>query len=62
MKDYIEGRIYYETAETKAVNRRLEFVEALKNKTADPKLKKQCEENLQQWKEQPFPYPFVFKV
>jgi hypothetical protein len=55
MKDYIEGRRYYETAETKAVNRRLEFVEVLKNKTADPKLKKRCEENLQQWKEQPFP-------
>jgi hypothetical protein len=55
MKDFIEGRLYYETAETKAVNKRLEFVEALKDKTNDPALKKNCEENLKKWKEQPLP-------
>ncbi len=55
MKDFIEGKLYYETAEVKAVNKRLEFVEALKTKTKDPALKKKCEENLKKWKEQPFP-------
>ncbi|MFA5364362.1 MAG: hypothetical protein WC325_04175 [Candidatus Bathyarchaeia archaeon] len=55
MKDFIEGRIYYETEEIKAVNKRLEFVETLKNNTADQTLKKRCEENLEQWREQPFP-------
>ncbi|MCW4034070.1 MAG: hypothetical protein NWF03_01760 [Candidatus Bathyarchaeota archaeon] len=55
MKDFIEGRLYYETAEIKAVNKRLEFIETLKNKTDDPELKKQCEQNLKRWNEQPFP-------
>lgn len=55
MKDFIEGKLYYETAEVKAVNKRLEFVEALKDKTEDPDIKKRCEENLKKWKEQPFP-------
>ena len=55
MKDFIEGNLYYETAEVKAVNKRLEFIEALKDKTTDPDIKKKCEENLRKWKEQPFP-------
>jgi len=55
MKDFIEGRLYYETAEIKAVNKRLEFVETLKNKTDNPTLKSRCEENLKRWNEQPFP-------
>jgi len=55
MKDFIEGRLYYETAEIKAVNKRLEFIEKLKEKTDDPDLKERCEENLKKWKEQPFP-------
>ena len=55
MKDFIEGRLYYETAEIKAVNKRLEFVETLKNKTDNPVLKSKCEENLKRWNEQPFP-------
>ena len=55
MKDFIEGNLYYETAEIKAVNKRKEFVETLKNKTTDPEIKKKCEENLKRWSEQPFP-------
>jgi hypothetical protein len=55
MKDFIEGNLYYETAEVKAVNKRLEFIEALKDKTNDSDMKKKCEENLRKWKEQPFP-------
>jgi len=55
MKDFIEGRLYYETAEIRAVKKRLEFVEALKDNTDDPEIKKRCEENIKKWNEQPFP-------
>ena len=55
MKDFIEGKPYYETAEVKAVNKRLEFVEALKDKSNDRDIKKRCKENLKKWNEQPFP-------
>jgi hypothetical protein len=55
MKDFIDGRLYYETAEIRAVKKRLEFVETLKNKTDNPDTKKKCEENLKKWQEEPFP-------
>jgi hypothetical protein len=55
MKGFIEGKQYYETGEIKAVNKRLEFVEKLRDKTDDPALKKKCEDNLKRWKEEPFP-------
>jgi len=55
MKDFIEGRLYYETAEIRAVNKRIEFIETLRDKTDDPTIKKRCEENLKRWNEQPFP-------
>jgi len=55
MNDFIDGRLYYETAEIRAVNKRMEFVETLKNKTDIAELKKRCEENLKRWNEQPFP-------
>jgi hypothetical protein len=55
MKDFIEGRLYYETAEIRAVNKRIEFIEALRDKTDNPDIKKQCEENINKWNEQPFP-------
>jgi hypothetical protein len=55
MKDFVEGRLYYETGEVRAVNKRIEFIEALKDKTNDPAIKKKCEENLKKWKEHHFP-------
>lgn len=55
MKDFIDGRLYYETGEIRAVNKRLEFIETLKNKTDDPEIKRRCEENLKKWNEEPFP-------
>ena len=55
MKDFIEGRLYYETAEIRAVNKRIEFLETLRDKTDDPAIKSKCEEQLKRWKEQPFP-------
>jgi hypothetical protein len=55
MKDFIEGRLYYETAEIRAVNKRLELLEALRDKTEDPAIKSKCEQQLKRWKEQPLP-------
>jgi hypothetical protein len=55
MKDFIEGRLYYETAEIRAVNKRIEFLEALRDKTDDPDIKSKCKQQLKRWKEQPFP-------
>ena len=55
MKDFIEGRLYYETAEIRAVNKRIEFLEALRDKTDDPAIKSKCKQQLKRWKEQPFP-------
>jgi hypothetical protein len=55
MKDFIEGRLYYETAEIRAVNKRMEFLEALRDKTDDPDIKSKCEQQIKEWKEQPFP-------
>ena len=55
MKDFIEGRLYYETAEIKAVNKRIEFVEALRDKTDKKDIKKRCEDNLKRWSEHTFP-------
>jgi len=53
MKDFIEGRLYYETAEIRAVNKRIEFLEDLRDKTKDPAIKEKCEEQLKRWREQP---------
>jgi hypothetical protein len=55
MKDFIEERLYYETAEIRAVNKRIEFLETLRDKTKEPVIKSKCEEQLKRWKEQPFP-------
>jgi hypothetical protein len=55
MKGFIEGKLYYETGEIKAVNKRMEFLEQLRDKTDDPALKKRCEEDIKRWKEEPFP-------
>ncbi len=55
MKDFIEGRLYYETAEIRAVNKRIEFLKDLRDKTNDPAIKEKCEEQLKRWREQPFP-------
>jgi len=54
MKDYLEGRLYYDTAEKRAVERRIKFLEALKNRSKDDALKRRCEEALKRWDESKF--------
>jgi hypothetical protein len=55
MKDFIEGRLYYETAEARAVEKRIEFLETLRDRSKEQAVKKKCEENLKKWTEITFP-------
>lgn len=55
MKDYIDGRLYYDRGEIRAVNKRIEFLEALKERSADQALRKRCEEILKTWTETTYP-------
>ena len=55
MKDFIEGRLYYETAEVRAVEKRIEFLETLRDRSKDQAVKKECEESLKRWTETTFP-------
>ncbi len=55
MKDYIEGKLYYDKGELIAVNKRIEFLEALNERSADQALRKRCEEILKAWTETTYP-------
>ena len=55
MKDFIEGKLYYDKGEIKAVEKRIEFLETLRDKSKDQAVKKKCEENLKRWAELTFP-------
>lgn len=55
MKDYIEGRLYYDKGEINAVRKRIQFLETLKNKSKNQTVKRRCEESLKRWTETPFP-------
>ncbi len=55
MKDFIEGRLYYDKGEARAVKKRIEFLETLRDGSKDQAVKKKCEENLKRWVELTFP-------
>ncbi len=55
MKDFIEGRLYYDKGEARAVKKRIEFLETLRDRSKDQAVKKKCEENLKRWAELTFP-------
>jgi len=55
MKDYLERKTYYGgEAEARAVQKRIEFLEALKKKSRKRDVKKRCEEILRSWSESAF--------
>lgn len=55
MKDFLEDKPYYGgLGETSAVNKRLEFLRTLKNKSKEPKVKQRCEEILKNYAESTF--------
>ena len=55
MKDFIEGKLYYDKGENKAVEKRIEFLETLRDRSRNQAVKKKCEENLKRWAELTFP-------
>ena len=55
MKDYIEGRLYYDKGEIRAVKKRIEFLETLRERSKSRAVKKRCEELLKSWTETTFP-------
>lgn len=55
MKDYIEGRLYYDKGEVNAVKKRVQFLQHLRTRSKNPALKKKCQEQLKRWTETPFP-------
>ena len=57
MKQYIDGEIYYGGAsEKRTVEKRMEFLEKLKNKTHEQEVIDECERLLQMWKESSLAY------
>ena len=52
MKEYLEGKLYYGgNAEKRSVEKRIEFLETLKDKTEDKAVKEECERLLEMWKD-----------
>ena len=52
MKEYLEGELYYGgNAEKRSVAKRIEFLQALKDKTSDKAVKEECERLLEMWKD-----------
>lgn len=57
MKEYLEGELYYGGAsEKRTVQKRIEFLETLKNKTSDSVVKEECERLLEMWRESSLAY------
>ena len=52
MKEYLEGELYYGgNAEKRSVAKRIEFLEALKEKSSDNEVRAECERLLEMWKD-----------
>jgi len=57
MKDYIEGNLYYGIGEMPAMEKRLEFIKALKTKTSNEAIRKRCEQLLREWEDTKIQFP-----
>ncbi len=52
MKEYLEGELYYGgNAEKRSVNKRIEFLQVLKEKSKSDYVKKECDRLLEMWKD-----------
>jgi len=57
MKEYIEGELYYGgSAEKRSVEKRIEFLEKLKNKSKEKEVKEECERLLKMWEDSSLAY------
>ena len=55
MKEYLEGKIYFGgAAETRSVQKRIEFLKTLKKKSRKKEIKEECERLLRSWRESVF--------
>jgi hypothetical protein len=55
MQEYLEGKLYYGgNAEKRSVDKRIEFLQKLKEETKDNSIKEECERLLQMWKDSSF--------
>jgi len=57
MKDYLEGKLYYGgTAEKRSVEKRIDFLKALKGRSKEEEVVAECERLLQFWSESSLAY------
>jgi len=57
MKEYLDGELYYGgNSEKRTVQKRIEFLEVLKNKSTDAAVKEECERLLEMWRESSLAY------
>jgi hypothetical protein len=57
MKEYLEGKLYYGgTAENRSVEKRIHFLEVLKDKSQDENVKEECARLLQMWEDSSLAY------
>ena len=57
MKQYIDGELYYGgSSEKRSVEKRMEFLESLKNKSREKDVIAECERLLQMWKDSSLAY------
>lgn len=57
MKEYLDGEVYYGgMAEKRSIEKRLEFLESLKNKAKDESVKTECERLLKMWEDSSLAY------
>jgi hypothetical protein len=57
MRDYLEGRLYYGTGEMAAIEKRLEFIRVLSNKTESEIVRNRCNELLKKWADTRIQFP-----
>jgi hypothetical protein len=57
MKEYLEGELYYGgSAEKRSIEKRIEFLELLKNKSSEKEVKEECERLLKMWEDSSLAY------
>jgi len=57
MREYLEGELYYGgNAEKRSVEKRIQFLEVLKEKSQDENVKKECARLLQMWEDSSIAY------
>lgn len=57
MKDYIEGKPYYGTGEMGSIEKRLEFLRNLRDRSPSEEIKKKCDDLLKQWEDTRMMFP-----